>query len=159
MKKPLLFSLVLFALVASVLWLAPRGGETSVLILKNTGTNSVFMRSSPPLKLPRFAFTLRSWPPMAKPVPLNAVILNGGCVVTQKFAHGARIEICPAIPSTNVFQAIERSDGVILTDGFSPVTSNLQFRGVWQGSARRIEAEVNGGAPTNSLFRVIKAEE
>jgi hypothetical protein len=159
MKKAMLCSLVLLALAASVLWLAPRGGEPSVLILRNTGTNSVFVRTSPPLKLPRFAFTLRSWPPMAKPVPLNAVILNGGCVVTQKFAHGARIEICPRIPSANVFEAIQRPDGVILTDGYSPVTSNLQFRTVWQGSVRRIEAEVNGGAPTNNLFRVMKVQE
>ena len=29
---------------------------------------------------------------------------------------------------------------------------------VWQGSVRRIEAEVNGDAPTNRLFRVIKVE-
>ncbi len=150
---------MLLALAASVLWLAPRGGGPSVLILRNTGTNSVFVRTSPPLKLPRFAFTLRSGPPTAKPVPLNAVILNCGCVVTQKFAHGARIEICTAIPSVNVFEAIERPDGVILTDGYSPVTSNLQFRAVWQGSVRRIEAEVNGSSPTNNLFRVIKVEE
>jgi hypothetical protein len=159
MKKPLLFILVLLALVGSVLWLAPRGGgEPSVLILRNTGTNSVFVRTSPPLKLPRLAFTLRSWPPTAKPVPLNAVIRNCGCVVTQKFAHGARIEICATIPSGNVFEAIERPDGVILTDGYSPVTSNMQFRAVWQGSVRRIEAEVDGSALTNNLFRVITAQ-
>jgi hypothetical protein len=159
MKKALLFSLVLLALAASVLWLAPRGGETSVLILRNTGTNSVFIRTSPPLQLSRLAFTLRSYPPTVKPVPLNAVILNGGCVVTQKFAQGGRIEICTAIPSANVFEGVPRPDGVILTDGYSPVTSNMQFRAVWQGSVRRIEAEVNGGAPTNNLFRVIKLEE
>ena len=150
---------MLLALAASVLWLARRGGETSVLILRNTGTNSVFVRASPPLKLHRLAFTLRSWPPMAKPVPLNAVILNCGCVVTQKFAHGARIEICTAIPSANVFEGIPRPDGVILTDGYSPATSNMQFRAVWQGNVRRIEAEVNGDAPTNNLLRVIKAVE
>ena len=159
MKKAILFSLMLLALAASVLWLAPRGGEPSVLILRNTGTNSVFVRTWPPLKLRRLAFTLRSRPPMAKPVQLNAVILNCGCVVTQKFAHGARIEICTAIPSANVFEGIPRPDGVILTDGYSPVTSNMQFRAVWQGNVRRIEAEVNGDAPTNNLFRVIKVEE
>jgi len=79
------------------------GSGPSVLILKNTGTNSVFVRASPPLKFPRFALTLRSWPLTEKPVPLNAVILNGGCVVTQKFARGGRIEICAAIPPANVF--------------------------------------------------------
>jgi len=130
-----------------------------VLILRNAGTNSIFVRTSPPLKLPRLAVTLRSWPPMAKPVPLNAVILNSGCVVTQRFAHGARIEICTAIPSANVFQGVPRADGVILTDGFSPLTSNMQFRAVWQGKVRRIEAEVDGDAPTNQLFRVIKVVE
>jgi hypothetical protein len=159
MKKALLFSLMLLALAAFVLGLVSRGGKPSVLVLRNTGTNSVFVRTSPPLKHPRLAFTLRSWPPTAKPVPLNAVILNCGCVVTQKFAHGGRIEICTAIPSGNVFEAIVRPGGVILTDGYSPVTSNLQFRAVWQGSVRRIEAEVNGGAPTNDLFRVLKVEE
>ncbi len=159
MKKALLFSLILLALAAAVLWLARREAEPSVLVLRNTGTNSVFVRTSPPLKLHRLAFTLRSWPPMAKPVPLNAVILNCGCVVTQRFVHGARIEICTAIPSANVFEAIERPDGVILTDGYSPVTSNMLFRAVWQGSVRRIEAEVNGDAPTNNLFRVIRVEE
>ncbi len=159
MKKVILLSLLLLALAAAVLWLMSRGAQPSVLILRNAGTNSVFVRTSPPLKLPRLAFTLRSWPPMAKPVPLNAVILNYGCVVTQKFAHGARIEICTRIPSANVFEAIERPDGVILTDGYSPATSNLQFRTVWQGQVRRIEAEVNGDAPTNHLFRVIKVEE
>jgi hypothetical protein len=159
MKKALLYSLMLLALAASVLWLAPRGGKPCVLILRNTGTNSVFIRTSPPLKLSRLAFTLRSHPPTVKPVPLNAVILNGGCVVTQKFAQGGRIEICTAIPSGNVFEGVPLSDGVILTDGYSPATSNMQFRAVWQGSVRRIEAEVNGGAPTNNLFRVIKVEE
>jgi hypothetical protein len=157
--KGWLFGLVLLAVAAYVLWLAPRGGKPSVLILRNTGTNSVFVRTSPPLKLSRLAFTLRSWPPTAKPVPLNAVILNQGCVVTQQFARGARIEICTAIPSANMFEAIERPDGIILTDGYSPVTSNMQFRAVWQGSVRRIEAEVNGGAPTNNLFRVINVKE
>ena len=147
------------ALAASVLWLTPRVGKPSVLILRNTGTNSVFVRTSPPLKHPRLALTLRSWPPMAKPVPLNAVILNCGCVVTQKFAHGGRIEICSAIPSGIVFEGIVRPGGVILTDVYSPVTSNLQFRTVWQGNVRRIEAEVNGDAPTNNLFRVIKVED
>ena len=159
MKKAILISLMLLALAAFVVWLAPRGGEPSVLVLRNTGTNSVFVRASPPLKLHRLAFTLRSWPPMARPVPLNAVILNGGCVVTQKFAVGARIEICTAIPSANVFEGVPRLDGVILTDGYSPVTSNMQFRTVWQGSVRRIAAEVNGDAPTNDLFQVIKVEE
>ncbi len=96
---------------------------------------------------------------MAKPVPLNAVILNGGCVVTQEFAHGARIEICPRIPWANRFEAVERRDGVILTDGFSPITSNMQFQTVWQGNVRRVEAEVNGDAATNNLFRLIKVEE
>jgi hypothetical protein len=159
MKKAVLFSLMWLALAASVLWLMPGSVEPSVLILRNTGTNSVFVRTSPPLKLRRLAFTLRSWPPMAKPVPLNAVILNCGCVVTQKFAHGARIEICTRIPSAKVFEAIERPGGVILTDGYSPVTSNMQFRAVWHGEVRRIEAEVNGDAHTNNLFRVIKVEE
>jgi hypothetical protein len=130
-----------------------------VLVLRNTGTNPVFVRTSPPLKLPRLAFTLRSWPPMAKPVPLNAVILNSGCIATQKFAHGARIEVCTPIPSANRFEGVPRPDGVILTEGYSPVTSNMQFRAVWQGNVRRIEAEVNGDAPTNSLFRVIKVVE
>jgi len=130
-----------------------------VLILRNTGTNSVFVRTSPPLKFPRLAFTLRSWPPTAKPVPLNAVILNSGCVVTQKVAHGASIEVCTTIPSGKVFEAVERRDGVILTDGYSPATSNMQFRAVWQGGVRRLEAEVNGDAPTNNLFRVIRVEE
>ena len=159
MKKAILFSLILLALAAFVLWVMPWVGEPSVLVLRNTGTNSVFVRTSPPLKHPRLAFTLRSWPPMAKPVPLNAAILNCGCVVTQKFARGARIEICTAIPSANVFEAIERPDGVILTDGYSPVTSNMQFRAVWQANVRRIEAEVNGDAFTSNLFRVIKTEE
>ena len=156
MRKAIFFSLMLLAPAASVLWVMPRGSNPSVLVLRNTGTNSVFVRTSPPLKLPRLAFTLRSRPPMAKPVPLNAVILNGGCVVTQKFAQGARIEVCTPIPSANRFEAIERPDGVILTDGYSPVTSNMQFRAVWQGNVRRIEAEVNGDAPTNNLFQVTK---
>jgi hypothetical protein len=159
MKKAILFSLMLLALAALVLGLMSRGGKPSVLILRNTGTNSVFVRTSPPPKLPHFAFTLRSWPPMAKPVPLNAVILNGGCVVTQKFPHGARIELCTRIPSANRFEAVERRDGVILTDGYSPATSNLQFRTVWQGKVRRLEAEVNGDAPTNHEFQVIKVVE
>ena len=162
MRKALRFGLlviVLLALAGAVLWLAPRRSAPSVLILRNTGTNSVFVRTWPPLKIPRLALTLRSWPPMAKPVPLNAVILNHDCVVTQKFARNARIEICPVIPSGNVFQAIERPDGVILTDGFAPATTNLQFLTVWQGSVRRIEAQVNGDGPTNNLLRVIKTEE
>ena len=159
MKKATVLGSMLLALAAFALLLALRGGEPSVLILRNTGANPVFVRTSPPLKPPRLAFTLRSWPPTAKPVPLNAVILNGGCVVTQKFAVGARIEICTAIPSANVFEGVPRLDGVILTDGYSPVTSNMQFRTVWQGNVRRIDAEVNGGAPTNNLFRVIKVEE
>ena len=159
MKKAIVFSMMLLALAAFVLGLMSRGGERSVLVLRNTGTNSVFVRTSPPLKLPRFAFTLRSWPPMAKPVPLNAVILNRGCVVTQKFAHGARIEVCTPIPSVNGLEVVPRPDGALLTDGFSPVTSNMQFRAVWQGNVRRIEAEVNGDAPTNNLFRVIKVVE
>ena len=159
MRKALLFGLMFLALGAFVLGLMSRGGEPSLLILRNTGTNSVFVRSSPPLKVPRLAFTLRSWPPMAKPVPLNAVILNGGCVVTQKFPRGASIELCTRIPSATVFEAVERSDGVILTDGYSPATSNMQFRTVWQGKVRRIEAEVDGDAPTNNLFRVIKVQE
>jgi hypothetical protein len=161
MRKAFRFSLLLLALLAlaaSVVWLASRGPEPSVLILRNTGTNSVFVRTWPPLKIPRLALTLRSWPPMAKPVPLNAVILNHDCVVTQRFTRGARIEICPVIPSGNTFQAIERPDGVILTDGFAPATTNLQFRTVWQGSVRRLEAQVNGDGPTNNLFRVIKVE-
>jgi len=149
---------MLLALAASVLWLAPRGGGPSVLILRNTGTNSVFVRTSPPAKLPRLAVTLRASPLMAKPVPLNAVILNCGCVVTQKFPHGARIEVCTHIPSA-MFEAIELPDGVILTDGYSPATTNMQFRTVWQGNVRRIEAEVNGDAPTNKLFQVIKMVE
>ena len=159
MKKTVLFSLVLLALAASVLWVMPRMGRHSVLVLRNTGTNSVFVRTSPPLKLPRLAFTVRSWPPMAKPVPLNAVILNPGCVVTQKLAHGARIEVCTPIPSVKGLEVVTRPDGALLTDGFSPVTSNMQFRAVWQGTVRRIEAEVNGDAPTNNLFRVIKVVE
>ena len=119
MKKAILFSLMLLALAAFVLGLISRGGERSVLVLRNTGTNSVFVRTSPPLKLPRLAFTLRSWPPMAIPVPLNAVILNRGCVVTQKFAHGARIEVCTPIPSVNGLEVVPRSDGALLTDGYS----------------------------------------
>ena len=158
MKKAILFSLMLPALAASGLWLMSRADEPSVLVLRNTGTNSAFVRTSPPRKLPRLAFTFRSSPPMAKPVPLNAVILNCGCVVTQKFAHGARIEVCTPIPPANVFEAIERPDGVILTDGYSSVTSNMQFRTVWQSNVRRIEAKVNGDVPTNNLFRVIKVE-
>ena len=159
MKKAMLFGLILLAFAASVLLVAPRGDEPSVLVLRNTGTNSVFVRTSPPFKLHRLALTVRSWPPMAKPVPLNAVILNRGCVVTQKFLHGARIEVCAAIPSATVFEAVTRPDGVILTDGYAPATSNIQFRAVWQGSVRRLEAEVNGDAPANNLFRVIKVEE
>jgi len=159
MKKAILFSSILLALAAFGLWLLSRGSEPSVLILRNTGTNSAFVRTSPPSKLPRFAFTLRSWPLMAKPVPLNAVILNSGCVVTQKFAHGARVEVCTAIPSANRFEGVPRPDGVILTDGYSPATSNMTFRTVWQGNVRRIEAEVNGDAPTNNLFQVIKVVE
>ncbi len=159
MRKAIVFSLMLLALAAFLLGIMSPGGEPSVLILRNTGTNSVFVRTWPPPKLPRLAFTLRSWPPMAKPVPLNAVILNCGCVVTQKVAHGARIEVCTPIPSANMFEGIVRPGGVILTDGYSPVTSNMQFRAVWQGNVRRIEAEVNGDAPTNNLFRVIKVVE
>ena len=159
MKKAILFGLMLLALAAFVLGLMSRGGEPSLLILRNTGTNSVFVRSSPPPKLPRLAFTLRSWPPAAKPVPLNAVILNGGCVVTQKFPHGASIELCTRIPSATMFEAVERRDGVMLTDGYSPATSNMQFQTVWQGKVRRIEAEVDGDAPTNNLFQVIKVTE
>ena len=159
MKKAILISLMLLALVAFVLLVMPRVGKHSVLVLRNTGTNSVFVRTSPPLKLPRLAFTVRSWPPMAKPVPLNAVILNFGCVVTQNFAEGARIEVCTPIPSVNGLEVIPQPGGALLTDGFSPVTSNLQFRAVWQGNVRRIEAEVNGDASTNNLFRVIKMVE
>jgi hypothetical protein len=159
MKKVLFGGSILLALVASVLWLVLRAGGPSVLILRNTGTNSVFVRTSPSLKLPSLAFTLHSSPPAAKPVPLNAAILNRGCVVTQKFAYGARIEICTAIPLGKVFEGVPRSDGVILTDGYSTVTSNMQFRAVWQGNVRRIEAEVNGDGPTTNLFRVIKMEE
>jgi hypothetical protein len=81
------------------------------------------------------------------------------CVVTQKFPHGARIEICTRIPSATVFEGMPRPDGVILTDGYSPATSNMQFRTVWQGNVRRIEAEVNGDAPTNNLFQVRKVVE
>jgi len=158
LKTAIIFSVVVLALAASALWLT-RWGDPSVLVLRNTGTNSVFIRTWPPTKLGRLAFTLRSSPPMAKPVPLNAVILNSGCVVTQRLARNARIEICTPIPSAIVFEAISRRDGVILTDGYSPVTSNMQFRTVWQGNARRIEAEVNGDASTNNLFRVIKTEE
>lgn len=158
MKKAILFGVILLALAAFLLGLMSRGGAPSVLVLRNTGTNSVFVRTWPPSKLPRLAFTLRSWPPMAKPVPLNAVILNCGRVVTQKFPHGARIEVCTHIPSA-MFEAIERPDGVILTDGYSPATTNMQFRTVWQGNVRRIEAEVNGDAPTNKLFQVIKMVE
>jgi hypothetical protein len=117
-----------------------------------------FVRTSPPLKLPRLAFTLRSWPPVAKPVPLNAVILNGGCIATQKFAYGARIEVCTRIPSAR-FEGVPQPGGVILTDGYSPVTSNMQFRAAWQGNVRRIEAELDGDAGTTNLFRVIKVVE
>jgi hypothetical protein len=159
MKKEIVLGLMLLALAAFVLWLAPWGRETSVLILRNTGTNSVFVRTSPPLKHPRLALTLRSRPLLAQPVPLNAVILNSGCVATQRFACGARIEICTAIPSALVFDGVVGPDGVILTDGHSPATSNLQFRTVWQRSVRRLEAEVNGAGSTNHLFRVIKVEE
>jgi hypothetical protein len=159
MKKVTLFSSILLALAAFVLWLFSRGGEPSVLILRNTGTNSVFVRTSPPLKLPRLAFTLRAQPPTAKPVPLNALILNSGCIATQKFPHGARIQICTPIPSAIVFDGVPLPDGVILTDGYSPATSNMQFRTVWQGTVRRLEAEVNGDAPTNNPFRVIHAGE
>ncbi len=159
MEKAILFSFMLLALAAFVLWVMPGIGQPSVLVLRNTGTNSVFVRTSPPLKHPRLAVTLRSRPLMAKPVPLNAVILNSGCVVTQQFARGARIEVCTPIPSTNKFEGVPQSDGVILTDGYSSVTSNMQFRAVWQGNARRIEAEINGDAPTNHLFRVIKMVE
>ena len=159
MKRAVVFGAILLAFAVSVLLVAPRGDEPSVLVLRNTGTNSVFVRTSPPFKLHRLALTVRSWPPMAKPVPLNAVILNRDCVVTQRFLHGARIEICAAIPSATVFEAITRPDGVILTDGHAPATSNMQFRAVWQGKVRRLEAEVNGDAPTNSQFRVVKVEE
>ena len=159
MKKAILFSLMLLALASFVLGVMSRGDEPSVLILRSTGTNSVFVRTSPPLKFPRLALTLRSWPFMAKPVPLNAVIINCGCVVTQKFPHGARIEVCTPIPSINGLEVVPERGGALLTDGFSPVASNLQFRAVWQGNVRRIEAEVNGDAPTNNLFRVIKVVE
>jgi hypothetical protein len=159
MKKAILISFMLLALAASVLWVTPRASNASVLVLRNTGTNSVFVRTSPPLKLPRLAFTVRSWPPMATPVPLNAVILNRSCVVTQKFAKGARIEVCTPITAINGLEVVPWPGGALLTDGFSPVTSNLQFRAVWQGNVRRIEAEVNGDAPTNNLFRVIKVVE
>ncbi len=159
MKKAILVSLMLLALAAFVLGLLSRRGVPAVLVLRNTGTNSVFIRTSPPLKLPRLAVTLRSRPPLAKPVPLNAVILNGGCVVTQNFARNARIEVCTPIPSANRFEAIEQASGVFLTDGYSPLTSNMQFRVVWEGSVRRIEAEINGDAPTNNLFRLTKVVE
>jgi hypothetical protein len=159
MKKAVIFSLMLLTLAGVVLWILSRGSEPSVLVLSNTGTNSVFVRTSPPLKLTRLALTVRRSPPMAKPVPLNAVILNHGCVVTQKFAHGARIEVCTPIPSAARFEGVPQPGGVILTDGYSPATSNMQFRAVWQGNVRRIEAEVNGDAPTNNLFRVIKVVE
>jgi hypothetical protein len=158
MKKAILFGIVLLALAGAVAWLMHQGPEPSVLVLRNSGTNSVFVRTWPSLKLPRLAFTLRSRPFMAKPVPLNAVILNHGCVVTQKFAPGARIEICTPIPSVP-FEAIERPDGVILTDGYASITSNLQFRTVWQGNVRRLEAEVNGDTATHELFRVTKVEQ
>jgi hypothetical protein len=158
MKKAIVVSVVLLALAASVVWLINRGPAPSVLVLRNTGTNSVFVRTWPSLKMPRLAFTLRARPFIAKPVPLNAVILNHGCVVTQKFAPGARIEICTNMPSVP-FEAIERPDGVILTDGYAPATTNLQFRIVWQGNVRRLEAEVNGDAASNELFRVIKMVE
>ncbi len=159
MKKAILFGLMLLALAAFVLWLMSRGSGRSVLILRNAGTNSVFVRTSPPLQLPRFGLTLRSSPPTVKPVPLNAVILNSGCVVTQKIPHGARIEICTPIPSVTGLEGVVGAGGVILTDGYSPVTSNLQFRSVWQGKVRRLEAEVNGDASTNNLLRVIKVVE
>ena len=158
MKKRLLFSFLLLALAVFALWLIPLGPKPSVLILRNTGTNSVFVRTSPPLKLPRLAFTLRSWPPMAKPVPLNAVILNSGCIVTQKFAYGARIEVCTPIPSGKVFQGVEHPGGIILTDGYSPLTSNMQFQTVWQGNVRLIEAAFNADGPTNNLFRVLNVD-
>jgi hypothetical protein len=159
MKRAVIFSVVVIGLAASVLGLMRRWGGPSVLVLKNAGTNSVFVRTSPPLRFPRFGLTLRSWPPMAKPVPLNAVILNCGCVVTQNFAHGARIEICTPIPSGNAGVGVPLRDGVILIDGYSPATSNMQFRTVWQGDVRRIEAQVNGDAPTSNLFRVIRVEQ
>ena len=159
MKKAMLFTLMLLALAAFVLGLKSRGSKPSVLILRNTGTNSVFVRTSPPTKLPRFGLTLRSWPPKAKPVPLNAVILNGGCVVTQKFPRGASIEMCTPIPSVNGLEVVPQPDGALLTDGYSPATSNMQFRTVWHGAVRRIEAEVNGDASTNHLFQVIKVVE
>ena len=41
MRKAIFFSLMLLALAASVLWVMLRGGEPSVLVLRNTGTNSV----------------------------------------------------------------------------------------------------------------------
>jgi hypothetical protein len=158
MKKAMVIGIVLLALAASVVWLMNRGPEPSVLVLRNTGTNSVFVRTSPALPLPRLAFTLHARPFIAKPVPLNSVVLNHGCVVTQKFVLGARIEICTNMPSVP-FEAIERPDGVILTDGFGPATTNLQFRTVWQRSVRRLEAEVNGDPATKELFRVIKVVE
>lgn len=159
MKKRLLVTFLLLPVVASVFWLiAPLGPKPSELILRNSGTNSVFIRTSPPLKLPRLAFTLSSWPPVAKPVPLNAVILNSGCVVTQKFAYGARIEVCTRIPSANVFQGVVHPGGIILTDGYSPLTSNMQFQTVWQRNVRRIQADLNPDGPTNNLLRVIKID-
>ncbi len=130
-----------------------------MLVLRSTGTNSVFVRTWPARKLPRLAFTVRTRPPMAKPVPLNAVILNRGCVVTQEFVRGARIEVCTPIPSVSGLEVVPRSDGALLTDGYSRATSNLQFRVVWQGNVRRIEAEVNGDGPTNNLFRVVRLVE
>jgi hypothetical protein len=155
MKKAIMVGIVLLALVTTIVWLMNRGPEPSVLVLRNAGTNSVFVRTWPSLPLPRLAFTLRARPFIAKPVPLNAVILNHGCVVTQKFAPGARIEICTRMPS-GPLEAIERPDGVILTDGFAPATTNLQFQTVWQRNVRRLEAEVNGDGATNDIFRAMK---
>ncbi len=154
----MVIGLGLLAVAASVVWVMAPGSGRSVLVLKSTGTNSVFVRTWPPRKLPRFAFTVRTRPLMAKPVPLNAVILNRGCVVTQEFARGARIEVCAPIPSVSGLEVVPRPDGALLTDGYSRATSNLQFRVVWQGNVRRIEAEVNGDGSTN-LFRVIKVVE
>jgi hypothetical protein len=158
MKKAIMVTIVLLALAMTIVWLMNRGPEPSVLVLRNTGTNSVFVRTWPSLPLPRLAFTLRARPFIARPVPLNAVILNHGCIVTQKFAPGARIEICTRMPS-GPLEAIERPDGVILTDGFAPATTNLQFQTVWHRTVQRLEAEVNGDAATNELFRVIKVAE
>jgi hypothetical protein len=157
-RNVILFSILVVALVALGIWWMSSWQDVGSLVVKNTGTNTVLVRALPRIAHPGFGLNLQSRPPKARFVPLDTVILNQGVSVTQRLARGARIEICTDIPSTNVFQGVPQSDGVIWTTSFSPETTNLPFRTMWQGNARRLEVEVNGNVPTNGSFRVMRLD-